>query len=472
MLLRSLFLLMFFCPLGIVFPSELPQVTHYSLNVHLFPKEERLEAQALLTITNNDSQPHAEIPFLLYRLLDVQSVTDEHGTPLRFEQKVVKMEDENTWQVNACSVSLPQPLQPGSSTRLRVHYSGSIYGYPEVMAYTRDKIGEKYSLFRPDVFAYPMVARPSYQSVRQAYKAIFTYTVKVTVPYGYTTVSGGILKETKTVGDSVIFMYESKVPTWRLDIAAAKFEILKDEAHKLFAYALPEDRQGAVSVLGGMKRAIEFYSKTFGEIKNYQGYTAIEIPEGWGSQAGDYYILQAGAAFKDTANISEVYHEIAHTWNVKAKPEVKRCRWFDEAFGSYFESLAVKEFDDEKAFLTDMERSRDSFIKRVNSNKKNADTPIAEYGKEELGSNSYTKGAWSLYVLHEIVGTEKFREIIRSLLSEYETKPADFKDFQVVAERVTKRSLKKYFDEWIYGIESSRLLMEKVSIAEIVKRYK
>lgn len=472
MLLRSLFLLVLCSPLGIVFSSELPLVTHYSLNVHLFPKQERLEAQALLTCMNTTSTPQTEIPFLLYRLLDVQSVTDEHGTPLRFTQKVTKMENADTWQVNACSVSLPQPLQPGSSAQLSVHYSGSIYGYPEVMAYTRDKISEKYSLVRPDVFAYPMIARASYQSVRQAYKAIFTYNAKITVPSEYTAVDGGILKETKAVGDSVIFMYESKAPTWRIDIAAAKFEILKDEARKLFVYALPEDRQGASSVLRAMERAINFYSRFFGKVGKYQGYTAIEIPEGWGSQAGDYYILQAGAAFKDTANISEVYHEIAHTWNVRGKPPVDRCRWFDEAFASYFESLALKEFDGEKAFLADMERSRDSFSQWANYNKKNADTPIAEYWKEELGRNSYTKGAWSLYVLHELVGTEKFKAIIRSLLAEYETKPADFKDFQVVAERVTKRSLKKYFDEWIYGTESSRLLMDKVSIAEIVQRYK
>jgi hypothetical protein len=38
---------------------------------------------------------------------------------------------------------------------------------------------------------------------------------------------------------------------------------------------------------------------------------------------------------------------------------------------------------------------------------RNATTPIAEYEKEELGENSYTKGAWSLYVLNQIVGDEK-----------------------------------------------------------------
>lgn len=471
-MLSRIFLFILVClPGGMSFSGELPSVTHYSLRIQLFPKEERLEAQAVLTCANTTSMPQTEIPFLLYRLLDVQSVKDKHGVPLQFTQRVTTLEDEPTWQVNSAKVILAQALPVGSSVSITINYRGSIYGYPELMAYTRDKIGEEYSLIRPDVIAYPMIGRPAYKSLRQSYQAFFTYQAHVKVPSGYTVACGGLLKETSNVGDSVTFVYESKAPTWRMDIAAAKFEVLKDEAHKLYVYILPEDRQGASSVLRAMKRAIDFYSRSFGQVKNYQGYTAIEIPDGWGSQAGNYYILQAGAAFKDTQKVAEVYHEVAHTWNAKAKPELQRCRWFDEAFASYFEDLCVREFEGEQMFLTAIDRSREIFIQRVNRSKKNFDTPIADYGKEELGGNSYSKGEWSLYVLQELVGKEKFQEIIRAFLSEYGAKPADFKDFQTVAERISRKDLKKYFDEWFYGVESSRLLTEKVSVAEIVKRY-
>ena len=79
--------------------------------------------------------------------------------------------------------------------------------------------------------------------------------------------------------------------------------------------------------------------------------------------------------------------------------------------------------------------------------------------------------AWSLYVLHQLVGEERFRQIIRTFFSEFRDKPADFKDFQQVVERVSHKDLGKYFDEWISGAESSRLLVEKVPIEEIVCRY-
>jgi hypothetical protein len=57
------------------------------------------------------------------------------------------------------------------------------------------------------------------------------------------------------------------------------------------------------------------------------------------------------------------------------------------------------------------------------------------------------------------------------MLAEFDNKAIDFAGFQKLCERISKRSLKKYFDEWIYGTESSKLLVDSVPIADIVKRY-
>jgi aminopeptidase N len=354
-----------------------------------------------------------------------------------------------------------------------MRYSGSIYGYPEVMAYVNDRVSEKYSLIRPDALAYPMLAHAAQESWNKAYgdDVPFTYDLAVTVPAGYVVACGGAQQNVSTKEDMTTFMFKSKVPTWRMDIAAAKFKQLRDEAKKLAVYVLPEDEKNASDILDGVSKAVSLYSKMFGELKDYQGYTVIEIPDGWGSQASDYYLLETAAAFKDLKRIVEVYHEVAHSWNAKTKPEVRRTRWFDEAFAVYFQALALREFEGEKAYQAELDDDRDYFIKRVKRDQRNFDTPIAEYGKYELGGNSYTKGAWSLYVLHQLVGEEQFKQIIRTFLSEFKDKPADFKDFQQVAERVSRRNLGKYFNEWIYGAESSQLLLDKVPITEIVKRY-
>ncbi len=478
--MKKILLFAFLCFLWIpnvsAAPADLPSVTHYSIQLRLFPKEERLEAVARMTVTNKTGQSFSELPFLLYRLLDVQKVSDDKGSSLTFNQTITRLAEanvKNNLQANLIKVQLRKPLPSEGSIDITMSYSGSIYGYPEVMAYVNDRVSEKYSLIRPDALAYPMLAHATQESLHKAYgfDVPFTYDLTVTVPAGYVVACGGAQQNVSTKEDMTTFMFKSKIPTWRIDIAVAKFKLLNDATKKLAVYVLPEDEKNAADILDGVSKAVSLYSKMFGELKDYQGYTVIEIPDGWGSQASDYYLLETAAAFKDLKRIVEVYHEVAHSWNAKTKPEVRRTRWFDEAFAVCFQALALREFEGEKAYQAELDDDRDYFIKRVERDQRNFDTPIAEYGKYELGGNSYTKGAWSLYVLHQLVGEEQFRQIIRTFLSEFKDKPADFKDFQQVAERVSRRNLGKYFNEWIYGTESSQLLLDKVPITEIVKRY-
>jgi aminopeptidase N len=340
------------------------------------------------------------------------------------------------------------------------------------MAYVRDHIGEDYTLLRPDALAYPMLAAPSSPSLSAAYDTGFTYDLEVTVPSGTTVACGGLPGGVSTSNGMETFRFTSRIPTWRIDIAAAKFKVLKNDPGNLVVYALLEDEAGGVSLLKEMHRVMEFYTLRFGPSNKATSYTVIEIPGGWGSQASDFYILQAAAAFKDPKSAHELYHEIGHSWNAKTKSEVKRTRWFDEAFAAYFEALALREFAGQKEFDDQMAMYREHFRDAVKKNSRNATTPIAEYGKEELGGNSYTKGAWSLFVLNQIVGDEKFSQTIRAFLAEFSDRPAGFAEFQSVAERVSKRELSRFFKEWIFGADSSELLIGNASIQEIVERYR
>jgi len=451
---------------------DLAKITRYELRVRIQPAEEHFTASAQVTLSNPTATPQRDIPFLLYRLLAVDAAEDEKGEALAFRQAVVSMSDEKNWQVNSVTVTLREPLPPRGTTRITLKYSGAIFGYREVMGYVRDQIGEDYTLLRPDALAYPMLAVPSLQSLSAAYDTLFTYDLEITVPSGAVVACGGLPGGVSVGQGTEMFRFTSRVPTWRIDIAAAKFKVLKNDAGNLVVYAMPEDEAGARDLLKEMQRVMEFYTLRFGPSKKATAYTVIEIPDGWGSQASDFYILQAAAAFKDPKRAHELYHEIGHSWNAKAKPEFQRTRWFDEAFASYFEALAMREFEGQKAFDDRMAGYRERFRNEVKKESRNATTPIAEYGKEELGENSYTKGAWSLYVLNQIVGDEKFNQIIRTFLAEFSDRPAGFGDFQGMAERISKRDLSGFFKEWIFGAESSVLLMGNASVQQIVERYR
>lgn len=222
-----------FLIVGAGFAAEAPQATHYRLQINIVPGEERMSGTAQITLANTTDKDLREIHFLLYRLLTVDGAENERGAPLSYRPKVVSVSDEKNWQVNSASVRLRKRLRRGDTTRITLKYSGAIFGYREVMGYVRDHIGEDYSLLRQDALAYPVLAEPSFASMVATSDTKFDYEMEVTVPRGMIVACGGVLRGTSTNGTTETFRFVSAEPTWRIDIAAAKFKMLKNSAGNL-----------------------------------------------------------------------------------------------------------------------------------------------------------------------------------------------------------------------------------------------
>ena len=455
-----------------------PAVDHYKLATTIDPEKHWLSGQAEITLRNSTPHPITSVSALLYRLMEISAATDSSGRSLRFTQAIIRFPDNPTWQVNAVQVFLPTALDSGKTATVHLNHGGYLFGYREVMLYVRETISADYSLLRAETMPFPMIGSPSYASWRSAVQNKFAYETEVTVPAGYLAPCiGEQVAEPQTKDGKTTFRCAGEPASNALNIAVAKFHVLDDSARKLRVYATPEDQAAADRVMSDMRRALDFFTSYFGPppkigtMGAHSGLTVIEIPEGWGSYALGGYIFQSAAAFKDPKNAGELYHEVGHVWNAMIADRVQRTRYFDEAFASYFEALAVRQFEGEQAYRELLDSYRDTFLNRLNREPLGKTTAIADYGKNEIGVFSYTKGAWSLYVLHELVGDDKFKQIIRAFLSEFGDRPADFKDFQRVAERVSQRDLGRFFDEWIFGVASTQLLSGKTPVAEIVKRY-
>lgn len=445
--------------------------THYGFQWRIEPEKERLGGRVRISFVNSGNQPSSRLEFILYRLLKVASVQDGQGKPLRFTQQVVSMTDEETWQVNHVVVELPTPVPPGGESAIGVEYGGGVFGYPEVMRYVRERIGEDYVLLRGESFPYPLLGDASVATFHRFFRPL-TFDATINVPTGFVLVCGDAQALGKASEGRVEFACSRTRPLEQLNFALAKFQVLRDDPEHIAVYALPSEAQAAQTLLTEMKRARDFYSTQFGKLEDSLGVNLIELPDGWGSYTGKGFIFQTAAAFKDPSSIPELYHEVAHAWNAVPKPEVQRARWFDEAFASYFEYLAVESFQGDEAYRKGLERGRQSFVRAAARDAQAVNVPIADYGKYEIGQYSYTKGEWSLYVLDQLLGRDVFRRAITRFLTEYRTKPADFMDFKNTVENVCSCNLKSYFDDWIFGAASSRLLIDNVPVEQIVARYR
>jgi hypothetical protein len=409
---------------------------------------------------------------MLYRLLRVDSVSDEANRPLPFTQQVTGMSDDELWQVNQVTVVLSQPVAASKETRIALRFHGTLAGYAEVMQYVKDTVDDHYTLLRAETMPYPIPGLASETSWSHLYGNPFSYDVTVKVPKEFVVSCGASVVSSKVLDSFAEYTCVSDGPREELNIAVARFKILEDAESHLRVYALPEDVDSGSFILSELKRSTAFYRGLLGNLPGSDGMNVIEIPEGWGSYTGHGFIFQQAAAFKSHDRVSELYHEVSHHWNAKAALEQQKTRWFDEAFAMYFQALALRSLVSEAAYRDDLERDRSSFVSSARSDPNAAKVPIAEYGKYNIGQYSYQKGPWSLYVLHRTMGDEAFFRAVSTFVNDHQQKLATFQDFQQVVQQVSGRNMQRFFDEWIYGTESSQLLIDKVPIETIAARYK
>ena len=453
-----------------------PAVEHYRLSFEVDLKHNSLSGQAEIGLKNSSTDSITVIPVLLYRLMEVEAASDANGKSLSFTQRVVRFADEPKWQANAIQITLATALGPGQTTTLRLKYAGALFGYREVMAYVKDTISEDYSLLRTESMPYPLIAAPSYAGWRTAYRNNFDYQVEAAVPQGYIAVcSGDQIGEPQRQADKTIFRCAGPAESNSINVAIAKFRVIDDAQRKLRVYALETDTDAGNRIMNEMRRSLDFFTSYFGPppkigtMGAHNGLTVIEIPDGWGSYGLRGYIFQTAAAFKDAQRAGELYHEVGHVWNARIADRVQRSRYFDEAFAAYFEALAVRQFEGEQAYRALLDSYRDIFIERVNREPLGKTTPIVDYGKYEIGVFSYSKGAWSLYVLHQLLGEETFRRALADFLTSYGEKPADFENFRRSLEKSSGRDLNCWFQQWITsGAESSALLIGRKNVSEMV----
>ncbi|WIV12383.1 M1 family aminopeptidase [Proteiniborus sp. MB09-C3] len=449
----------------------IPRTLNYDLYFKIEPVQNFFISYGIMTISNETIEKLSQLNILLYHSLKVKSIKDANDESLHFTQEKVSLKDEKDYYVNNIDVKLKSILKPDEKIKLYIEYEGSINGYSHIMGYVKDRVDKDFSILRPDSHAYPIISQPFFESILKSYENTFLYKITIDVPREYTVGCGGVLKEVIYGKSRNIFQYSCEFPTWRFDIGIAQYSLIEDKDMNLKIFAFPEHRDNAENVVKKeLKRAFDLFTALFGDYRKDSYFTVIEIKESYGSQAGDNYIMMEEHGFSnDTKKLTHLYHEIGHIWNVKVRYNIQLARFFDEAFASYFEALAIKRFYGDNAFKEKMELYRRYFISEVDRDKINYYTPICEYGKYKIGHNSYTKGPWVLYVLNEVVGDETFCKIIKNFLNAFKDKEADFKDFQRVANETSHIDLEEFFSQWIYGIESSECLYGGKDLSYMIK---
>lgn len=451
---------------------ELVRTVNYDLDIRIDYEKEKIEADCRITVMNPLDFSVDRIPLVLYRLMRVESVRDEHGRELAFRQQIVSYEDWEKLQANFIEVDLNRPLQTKATATLDIRYSGYLAGYVETgMPYVRDKVDPAYTVIRPDCWAYPQVGVPSWAVQRAAGLQEFDYTIRMTVPDSLTVANGGRLVEKTLQEGKATYVYQNILPSWRIDIAVADYGLLEDPEYGMRVYFFKEDDEGARRVLRAMRESMELFTSWFGPLAAESEFSVIAVPEGFGSQADVSAVLQTRDAFLDPRNLVGLYHEISHLWNVRPLDPAP-SRFESEGLAMYLQFLAQEELEDRAGVLDESAcRLFEFFRKRCGENPRLRDVPMIDYGKERLTNYSYSKGMLFFYLLHKKIGQEALLRAVGDFYQTHHATGATSREFLNHIAEATGLDLETFFQAWIFGTEAAREICGSQSFEDLVDKY-
>ncbi len=451
--------------------NQLPKTLEYKLNLRIDFNADKLYAKCEITISNDTNQPIEQIPILLYRLLTVKSVENENNVALPFTQKVISVSGWEKLQVNFIEISLNKILPPGEQRKLKLEYEGYLLGYSEAgWRYVKDHIDKNFTIIRTDGFGYPILGYPNDRNMMAIVKEQYDYLINITIPKGMIAVSGGQLIDQTKTDDETTFIFQSKKPSCRLDIAISDYRLLEKSKNKIYYFLC--DSTGAQTIMSALEASLELYTSWFGTLDNYQGFTIIEVPEGYGSQMDVTAFIITADNFKKPGEMYTIYHEVAHLWNVKHL-DPQPCRFESEGFAQFLQFLLLEKLENkENAVSEAAQRYLDRIRNTFNEKQEYQNIPIKDYGIYDMTDHSYTLGMVGFAIFYDLVGQEHFNKIIRSFYSANYSKGATLDEFIDHCQKLAPLDVERFFDDWIYSTKAIKLVIDGKTFEELIHYYK
>lgn len=305
-----------------------------------------------------------------------------------------------------------------------------------------------------------------------------TDEIYMTVDNKYTTLSNGLLKDSKKNADG------TRTDHWVMDLPHAPYLVMMgvgefvkvtDEpwnGKEVSYYVEKEYAPHAKAIFGKTKKMIEFYSNKLGTPYPWQKYSQI-VARDYVSGAmenttatlhGDFVCYQTTRDTIDEAKgESTIAHELFHQWfGDYASCESWSNLTLNESFATYGEYL-WEEFEHGRD-AADHHHAQSRFGYIASADRKQVDLVRFDYeDREEMfDAISYNKGGQILHMLRKHVGDDAFFASLKLYLENNKFKTAEAHQLRLAFEEVTGEDLNWFFNQWYYAKGHPSLSITKV----------
>ncbi len=469
----------------------------YDLDVHLTPAQSKLAVHAGFTVRNSGKEPLARLVFQISSSLQWESFamrSDARVSPLTFASQTIDTDADHTGKATEAVVTLPQPLQPGASLELSCFYSGEItpsaerlerIGAPLDQAASADwdQVSPERTALRGfgNVLWYPTAAAPVFlgdgaklfQSVAQTKlrQAAATVRLRLTVEY------------VGDAPDSVFFCGRPErlaavSENQNLPVAQAPGVATAEFAERPLGFRTMSlfvtDRAATVtdnSLISAVTEhydALPNYAAAGGKVQpllaEWMGpgpSTMLNILDHDGQPFEDDALLVASmrASAPDVLAPS-LAHSLSHAWFGSSHI------WLDEGVAQFMSLLWVEQTQGREVALQHLQAEAKTLALAEPVVAQSSE--VVDEGQSLIGASDEvyyrTKAAAVLWMLRTLVGDDSLKRALRIYRSD--KLDADPKEFQHVVERVAKRDLSWFFDDWVYRDRG----LPDLSIASVTPR--
>lgn len=409
-------------------------VLNYTVDLTLEPKAKRIKSQVEIIVARY--KPSAEVVLNLSENMKIEFVSID-GKKVEFKRTGdnVYFSDSNT-KPDTITIRAEYSGEPGKNKNF---FFGKINGNQVIYTLNEPENARNWLLCRDT---------PSDKAGLQ---------IRIANDSEFTSVSVGTLDSTyieKTTGKKV-YSWSSRYPiaTYLISFYSAPYTSLFDsykredgDSLELSIYGFKWHEEKFRIILADHKEFFSIMEKYFGK------YPFVEEKYGvaaflWQAGAMEYQTISGfGTGFIDNypQNVNIFVHELAHQWfGNSVTPKTWKDIWLNEGFATFAEWLYLEE--------SGRRTEKDILSPRLALEKNPHLLSGQVYGSEDLFTLAvYIKGAWVLRMLRHEIGDEKFFAMIREYYKIHSYGNASTADFQEVATKFADKSLKQFFEQWIY----------------------
>ena len=356
------------------------------------------------------------------------------------------------------SVLLPEKTKIGSRLTVEIEYSA----YPKKGLYfiLPKKKGEY-----PQVWSQGEAEDNRYWIPLYDYPNMkFTCDLTIYAPRELTVFANGKLEEVREENEWMVWRWvmDKPITSYLIAIAIGVFDIKEEAVDDLkLIYAVPKGRGDDIDRSFSMTPdMIKFFEEYIGVKYPWANYKQVCVNEfiAGGMENTTLTILTDRTLHDEKAHMefeSEplVSHELAHQWfgDLVTTKDWGNI-WLNESFATYLEALYMRHYKGEERFVYELITFLDRYLQEYSSRySRPIVTRVYKYPTEVFDAHSYPKGALVLHTLSNIIGEDKFREVLRRFLEKYAYSCADTEDLRKVIEEVIGEDFEWFFDQYVYN---------------------